>query len=197
MRKPAVVAIVVLLFLLTLARKLAQPAIADEAPERESGSVVASHGESAASANQTSVPLPAPIRPSIGVVNSENSSAPATQSVEPLKSPGSRKRALRASSRSTAAAPASAEEPVQAVSPARPSGYRALLGEPSPRIRRVMDHGAHGIGTPQWIESLSGPKTRVPVRDFSEDRALNKEPEVAPLAVPVHSNPRSAAESAH
>lgn len=195
MRKPAVVVIIVLtlLLLLTLARRLAQPAIASDISEPGTQSSIVK-----AAPVHPLPALPAPIRPTVGAAVTNESSG-LSQPEQSMKSVTARKQLSRVKSAKVKTEVASSRpaETAEAAPAARPSGYRALLGEPSSRIRRVVDHGAHGIGTPQWIEPLSGPKTRVPVRDFSSDRALTRDPEVAPLAVPVDSNPRAAAESAH
>jgi hypothetical protein len=202
MRKPVVVAIVVLilLLLLTLARRLAQPAIADEMPERETPASLASRTEHAGDKLvHGPESFPPPVRPSAfnpGLGDKVTRSEFSHRSSE-AKQVRQRSTAVKSKRASTDAVDAGSDGIVETPRQAMPDSYRALLGAPSPRIRRVMDHGAHGIGTPQWIEPLSGPKTRVPVRDFSKDEALNKLPDVAPLSLPVNSNTRSAADSAH
>jgi hypothetical protein len=67
-----------------------------------------------------------------------------------------------------------------------------MLGSPDAAFRTVKDHGTHGIGTPQWIDSLSGAKGRVPVRDFASDDAQKGQSFSDPLTVTVDSEVDSA-----
>jgi len=62
-----------------------------------------------------------------------------------------------------------------------------MLASPDQVYSRARDYGAHGIGTPKWIESLSGAKARVPVRDFSGEAARNGQSHIEPLAVSIDS----------
>ena len=170
MRKPAVVVTLILALTLsiTLARRLAQPAITDERPA-ESHQVVAV-------AEATVVPavaLAMPVRPT--TVRHSRTAATSSQA---------RATSSRAK-RGILSSPASVE------TPSTPS-YNAMLGSPDADFRSVKDHGRHGIGTPQWIDSLSGAKGRVPVRDFAAEDAPKGQSFSDPLAVTVDSEVDSA-----
>jgi hypothetical protein len=199
MRKPvAVVGIIMtLLLLLTLARRLAQPAIGEDPAISQEHPAIAVDTPEPSSQPASSLPPP-PSRPVLAVTTPAVS-ADVKREVAAQKSTV-RTRSSRKSSavktRADAQQQLNASEPVDhATTSASP--FRALLGQPSSRVRRVVDHGVHGIGTPQWIEPLSGPKTRVPVRDFAAEKSLKPASPIAPIAVPVNSAPRSEANSAH
>ena len=72
-----------------------------------------------------------------------------------------------------------------------------MLGSPDAAFRAVKDHGTHGIGTPQWIDSLSGAKGRVPVRDFAGEDTEKGQTFSEPLTVTVDSLGDSEVDSAH
>lgn len=172
MRKPVVVVtlILALTISITLARRLAQPAIANELPT-ESPKVVTV-------AEATVVPavaLAMPVRPTSvlavsGIAGREDSSASGPQN-------DVRVRHIRAATPSSRASAPS---------------YNAMLGSPDAAFRTVKDHGTRGIGTPQWIDSLSGAKGRVPVRDFAAEDTPKGQSFSDPLAVTVDSEVDSA-----
>ncbi len=176
MRKPAVVVtlIMALTLSITLARHLAQPAITNERPT-ESPKVVAV-------AEATVVPAAAlamPVRPTIA-----RHSRASTTSSRASTTSSRAKRGILSSSK------ASSE------TPSTPS-YNAMLGSPDAAFRAVKDHGTHGIGTPQWIDSLSGAKGRVPVRDFAGEDTEKGQTFSEPLTVTVDSLGDSEVDSAH
>ena len=179
MRKPVVVVTLILALTLsiTLARRLAQPAITNERPT-ESQNVIA-----VAEANVfPAVALAMPVRPTSalgvsGIAGREDSSASGPQN-------DVRVRHIRAATPSSrASAPSS-----RASAPS----YNAMLGSPDAAFRTVKDHGTRGIGTPQWIDSLSGAKGRVPVRDFAAEAAPKGQSFSDPLTVSVDSEVDSA-----
>jgi hypothetical protein len=176
MRKPAVVVTLILALTLsiTLARHLAQPAITNERPT-ESPKVLAV-------AEATVVPAAAlamPVRPTIA-----RHSRASTTSSRASTTSSRAKRGILSSSK------ASSE------TPSTPS-YNAMLGSPDAAFRAVKDHGTHGIGTPQWIDSLSGAKGRVPVRDFAGEDTQKGQTFSEPLTVTVDSLGDSEVDSAH
>ena len=176
MRKPAVVVTLILALTLsiTLARHLAQPAITNERPT-ESPKVLAV-------AEATVVPAAAlamPVRPTIA-----RHSRASTTSSRASTTSSRAKRGILSSSK------ASSE------TPSTPS-YNAMLGSPDAAFRAVKDHGTHGIGTPQWIDSLSGAKGRVPVRDFAGEDTEKGQTFSEPLTVTVDSLGDSEVDSAH
>ena len=191
MRKPAVVVTLFLALILsiTLARRLAQPAIADERQTVSS----AESSKVFAVAEATVVPavaLAMPVRPSASAVSvGEDSSATPQNDGRARKS-----RASNASSRAQRGILSSSKPSPD--SPSIPS-YQAMLGSPVAAFRAVKDHGAHGIGTPQWIDSLSGAKGRVPVRDFDEEASHTGQSFAEPLAVSVDSGDDLGVDSAH
>jgi hypothetical protein len=172
MRKPVVVVTLILALTLsiTLARRLAQPAITNERPT-ESPNVIA-----VAEANVVpAVALAMPVRPTSalavsGITGREDSSASGPQN-------DVRARHIRAATPSSRASVPS---------------YNAMLGSPDAAFRSVKDHGRRGIGTPQWIDSLSGAKGRVPVRDFAAEAAPKGQSFSDPLTVSVDSEVDSA-----
>ncbi len=174
MRKPVVVAAVILILTLsiTLARRLAQPAIAD--------STTAEVAEVAAV--QTSIQAPVvladPIRPRF----SQASSPVQVAETRPAKA------VLRFVKPSVRPLKTSSTQPVMEQKRVADHGpYNAMLGTPGAAFRGVKDHGSHGMGTPQWIESLSGPKARIPVRDFAEEASNKADNLSEPLSVSVDS----------
>ena len=183
MRKPAVVValILALTLCLTLARRLAQPAITDQ-PVAVAGAVETSGGATASPAEAPRI-APAPIRPSI---------QPSIAQAVPVAATKISSRAQQASSR---AQYASSRAKRGILSPPAPTlvaqrqdtRYEAMLASPDQVYSRARDYGAHGIGTPKWIESLSGAKARVPVRDFSGEAARNGQSHIEPLAVSIDS----------
>lgn len=199
MRKPAVVVTLILALTLsiTLARHLAQPAITNERPT-ESPKVLAV-------AEATVVPAAAlamPVRPTIalavsGIAGREDSSASGPQN-------DARARHSRASTTSSRASTTSSRakrgilssSKASSETPSTPS-YNAMLGSPDAAFRAVKDHGTHGIGTPQWIDSLSGAKGRVPVRDFAGEDTQKGQTFSEPLTVTVDSLGDSEVDSAH
>ncbi len=187
MRKPVVVVtlILALTISITLARRLAQPAIANELPT-ESPKVVTV-------AEATVVPavaLAMPVRPTSvlavsGIAGREDSSASGPQN-------DVRARHSRASAPSSRAKRGILSSPkASSETPSAPS-YNAMLGSPDAAFRTVKDHGTRGIGTPQWIDSLSGAKGRVPVRDFAAEDTPKGQSFSDPLAVTVDSEVDSA-----
>jgi hypothetical protein len=162
MRKPAVVAIILALSLfITLARRLAQPAIAD-------------HEVAAAEP----VSAPAPMRPTVSHVPPEVPKSELSVSSRLMRPASSRTKRGAVSSSAITQVDAAKHENTR---------YEALLASPDHAFARVRDYGAHGIGTPKWIESLSGAKARVPVRDFAAEEGRKNPSNIEPLAVPVNS----------
>ena len=181
MRKPAVVValILALTFSITLARRLAQPAITGQ-QEATSGAGEASVAEIPSQAESPRV-APTPIRPSLAQVAPIAAKEPSSRAKEPssrAKEPSSRaKEPSSRAKRGILSSPAQHQD----------TRYEAMLASPERVYSRVKDYGAHGIGSPKWIESLSGAKARVPVRDFSGETARNDGSHIEPLAVPVDS----------
>ena len=201
MRKPAVVVTLILALILsiTLARHLAQPAITNKRPT-ESPKVVAV-------AEATVVPAAAlamPVRPTSalavsGIAGRQDSSAAGPQNDVSARHSRASTPSSRASAPSSRASTASSRAKrgilssgnASSETPSTPS-YNAMLGRPDAAFRTVKDHGTHGIGTPQWIDSLSGAKGRVPVRDFAAEDAQKGQSFSDPLAVSVDSEVDSA-----
>ena len=208
MRKPVVVVTLILALTLsiTLARRLAQPAITNERPT-ESQNVIA-----VAEANVfPAVALAMPVRPTSalgvsGIAGREDSSASGPQNdvrarqsraaVTSSRAAATSSRAAATSSRAAAtssrakrgilSSPKASSEALSTAS------YNAMLGSPDAAFRSVKDHGRRGIGTPQWIDSLSGAKGRVPVRDFAAEAAPKGQSFSDPLTVSVDSEVDSA-----
>lgn len=201
MRKPVVVVTLILALTLsiTLARRLAQPAITNERPT-ESPNVIA-----VAEANVVpAVALAMPVRPTSalavsGITGREDSSASGPQNdvrarhsraaVTPSRAAATSSRVAATSSRAKRGILSSPKASSEALSTA---SYNAMLGSPDAAFRSVKDHGRRGIGTPQWIDSLSGAKGRVPVRDFAAEAAPKGQSFSDPLTVSVDSEVDSA-----
>ena len=193
MRKPVVVVTLILALILsiTLASHLAQPAIANEG----SGKAIKVVAVTEVPVDQAIVKA-LPIRPSgLGLAEVK---AEADVKTEVVKT-GSR--AVKATHRGGRAARSFVKSPqndannVNDVSEPlitpTPS-YRALLGKPGAAFKTAKDHGSHDLGTPQWIESLSGAKGRVPVRDFAEESAKKVQASGEPFIMTVDSRVDSA-----
>ena len=194
MRKPVVVVTLILALTLsiTLARRLAQPAITNERPT-ESQNVIA-----VAEANVfPAVALAMPVRPTSalgvsGIAGREDSSASGPQNdvrARQSRAAATSSRAAATSSRAKRGILSSPKASSEALSTA---SYNAMLGSPDAAFRSVKDHGRRGIGTPQWIDSLSGAKGRVPVRDFAAEAAPKGQSFSDPLTVSVDSEVDSA-----
>jgi hypothetical protein len=187
MRKPVVVVTLILALTLsiTLARRLAQPAITNERPT-ESPNVIA-----VAEANVVpAVTLAMPVRPTSalavsGITGREDSSASGPQN-------DVRARHSRASATTSRAKRGILSSPKASSEALSTASYNAMLGSPDAAFRSVKDHGRRGIGTPQWIDSLSGAKGRVPVRDFAAEAAPKGQSFSDPLTVSVDSEVDSA-----
>ena len=182
MRKPVVVAIILALSLfITLARRLAQPAIADHevaAAEPVAAPCCDVAAQAASQVAVTPVSAPAPIRPTVSHVPLELPKSDLSVSSRSMRPASSRTKRGAVSSSATTQVDAAKHENTR---------YEALLASPDRAFARVRDYGAHGIGTPKWIESLSGAKARVPVRDFAAEEGRKNPSNIEPLAVPVNS----------
>lgn len=175
MRKPVAVVVVALVFILfvSLARQLAEPAISG------------SGAQSISSVPELQSAPPAPVFPAANhVVKTSDHSAIADVT---SKNKQIRKSRKIIEVRNRAAASRMSGRNVERAEPesADLGVYSALLGEVEHSVRRVRDYGARGIGTPQWIESLSGRKTLVPVRDFSGSAEVRPAERSTGIIVPV------------
>lgn len=184
MRKPvvAVSIVTVLIVFLSLAQRLAQPAITGtgslSAAQPETGALPGEHAaESPATAVRPSSPAPVPPSNHAVVLN-DRAASPVHLQVRNRELRKSRKM-LTVQNRLAASASSHAETTAKKklakgadrgqADAGKP--YAALIGDIQKGLRHVRDYGKRGIGTPQWIESLSGPKALVPVRDFSDDKS--------------------------
>jgi|GEM_PF-1979701 len=194
MRKPVVVVTLILALTLsiTLARRLAQPAITNERPT-ESPNVIA-----VAEANVVpAVSLAMPVRPTSalavsGITGREDSSASGPQNDVRARHSRAAVTPSRAAATSSRAKRGILSTPKASSEALSTASYNAMLGSPDAAFRSVKDHGRRGIGTPQWIDSLSGAKGRVPVRDFAAEAAPKGQSFSDPLTVSVDSEVDSA-----